>query len=304
MFRRKNDILLKSAFEEAFPEFLRFYVRDAETIFDFVRGFEFMDKELQEITPEVEKSGGTRFADLLVKTWLLNGTSEWILIHIEIQGTNDASFAKRMFTYYYRALDRFNVPVTAFAIFTGGKTQKQPSVYSRSFLGTELTYRYNTYHVLDQTESELLKMDNAFALIVLAAQKVLLSGKIPEQEIGEQRWTIAKAFIESGKYSKEKMLHFLWFLKNFVQVSDPEINAIFDRRVNSITNNVITMDMMEAVRHVTLEEGIERGRQEMKEVFITNLIVQLGLSDEVAAKVAEVPVAEVKSLRSKLEQHS
>jgi len=55
MNRRKNDILLKSAFEEAFPDLLRFFFDNADTIFDIQRGFVFMDKELRELFPELEK---------------------------------------------------------------------------------------------------------------------------------------------------------------------------------------------------------------------------------------------------------
>jgi hypothetical protein len=58
MFRGKNDMLLKSAFEEAFPDFLRFRIVDADKIFDMQRGFEFMDKELLEIMPEITNKAG------------------------------------------------------------------------------------------------------------------------------------------------------------------------------------------------------------------------------------------------------
>jgi hypothetical protein len=85
MFRKKDDILLKSAFEKAFPDLLRFYFENADAIFDMEKGFEFLDKELIELFPELERQGGTRFVDMLVKTFLKDGTEEWILIHLEIQ---------------------------------------------------------------------------------------------------------------------------------------------------------------------------------------------------------------------------
>ena len=81
---RKNDILLKSAFEEAFPDLLRFFFTDADSIFNLERGFEFMDKELLELFPELAKKGGSRVADMLVKTYLSSGKSELVLIHLEI----------------------------------------------------------------------------------------------------------------------------------------------------------------------------------------------------------------------------
>jgi hypothetical protein len=50
--RKKDDSLLKSAFQEAFPELLRFYFPEADAIFDIERGIEFLDKELGELFPE------------------------------------------------------------------------------------------------------------------------------------------------------------------------------------------------------------------------------------------------------------
>ena len=91
--RKKNDILLKAAFEESFPDLLHFYFKNADTIFDIAKGFEFLDKELNELFPELKTKGGGRVADMLVKTFLRNGKEEWILIHLEIQGEGTSTFA-------------------------------------------------------------------------------------------------------------------------------------------------------------------------------------------------------------------
>lgn len=98
MLRRKDDILLKSAFEETFPDLLRFYFAGADEIFEMNKDFEFLDKELSEVFPELEKDGGNRYVDMLVKAFLKNGKEEWILVHVEIQKTNDKFFAERMFS--------------------------------------------------------------------------------------------------------------------------------------------------------------------------------------------------------------
>jgi hypothetical protein len=65
-----------------------------------------------------------------------------------------------------------------------------PDTFHKSFLGTEVSYKYNTYHILDHSEEALLSMDNPFSLIVLPAQKALLRDRIPEEELGEERLTI------------------------------------------------------------------------------------------------------------------
>jgi len=43
---------------------------------------------------------------------------------LEVQGAKDPEFAKRMFKYYYRILDRFDKPVSALAIFPGGMEKR------------------------------------------------------------------------------------------------------------------------------------------------------------------------------------
>jgi hypothetical protein len=49
---------------------------------------------------------GKRFVDKLVRVTLLNGDEKWIYIHIEVQGTRQAEFAKRIFVYNYRVCER------------------------------------------------------------------------------------------------------------------------------------------------------------------------------------------------------
>lgn len=46
-----------------------------------------------------------------------------------MQGYRDKDFAKRMFTYFYRILDKYGKPVTAIAIFTGSDKNFHPNSY-------------------------------------------------------------------------------------------------------------------------------------------------------------------------------
>lgn len=119
MLRKKNDILLKAAFEETFVYLLRFIFPNADQLFDFSKAPIFMDKELRELFPELEKKGGTRQADLLAKVYLLDGSEQWILVHVEIQGQYNNNFPKRMYLYFYRIYDRYGIGITALAVFTG-----------------------------------------------------------------------------------------------------------------------------------------------------------------------------------------
>jgi len=298
MPRRKDDILLKSAFEEAFPDLLRFYFDEADAIFDMDRSFEFLDKELSELFPELEKKGGNRFVDMLVKAFLKDGTEEWILVHLEIEGGNSAKFPARMFQYFIRIYDRYGVDIAALAVFTGNEKQKRPNVFQKSFLGTEICYRYNAYHILDHSEAELLARDNPFSLIVLAAQKALLMGKIPEQELAEHRLTVAKALIYSKKYDHERIVRFLYFLKRFVYIENPEINRNFDNQINKLTGKEDTMGIMETIKKLDFEEGIEKGKTEV----VSNLLDTGKFTVSEIANFANVSEAFVRTIKKELKK--
>jgi predicted transposase YdaD len=311
--RRKNDILLKSAFEEAFSDLLRFFFDDADAIFQMEKGFEFMDKELRELFPELEKKGGSRYVDMLARTYLKDGSEEWILIHLEIEGGDAKNFGQRMFQYYYRILDRFEVEVAALAVFTGDGRQKVTSAYKKDFLGTRLTYEYKSYHILDHTEEELLAMENPFALIVLAAQKSLLLGKIPEEELGEQRLTIARALIASKKYDSEQIRRFIYFLKTYIYVGNPEINSKFDTTIALLTKDRPAMGIIETIKMITREEGreegleegiekgIEKGVEQQKRIFVKTMLLETNFDSAKIAALADVAESLVIEVKKELE---
>src|ERR1035437_6159893 len=152
---KRNDILWKAALEDLFDDFLHFFYPEADKLFDMDKGFEYLDKELEQLFPPEADIYAPRYVDKLVKVFTLNGQEEWILIHIEVQGYTDQDFAKRMFQYYYRILDKYDKPITAFAIFADTSKSFHPKFYERDFLGTRVYYAFNTYKIIDQNDAEL-----------------------------------------------------------------------------------------------------------------------------------------------------
>lgn len=293
--RKKNDALLKAAFEETFLYLLRFFFSNADEIFDYSKGLTFMDKELREIFPEMEKSGGDRYVDMLVKVYLLDGSEKWILVHIEIQDQHKHDFPQRMFRYFYRIYDRFEVGITAIAVFTG-KTKNHKTEFIESLLGTRIIYQYNSYHIFDHTEEALFAMNNPFALVVVAAQKAAMAERIPQEELGEARLTIAKALIQSGQYTHSQIEGFLIFLKSFLRIESTEINAIFDKQTEILTGKKNAMGIIETIKMLEREEGIEIGvDRKSYDVVKTLLLTQRFTTSEIAnfANVSEAFVEKV-----------
>ena len=179
---KKYDYLWKGIVEDLFEYLLRFLYPAADKVFDLSRGVTFLDAELEQLFPPEDDEYTPKVVDKLAKLYTRDGREEWVLLHIEIQGQYRQDFAKRMLTYYTRILDKYDRPITAYAILTEGSRKLRPNSYERLFLGKRLLYEYNVFKVAEQDEERLYADENPFALAVLVA-KAAFAGK----KIGDRR---------------------------------------------------------------------------------------------------------------------
>lgn len=155
---QKNDYLWKGVLEDVFDDFLRFMHPEADTIFDFEKGISFLDKELEQLFPvEEEDDFSVKIVDKLAKVYTCGGIEEWVLIHCEVQAKYSPDFPKRMFTYFYRILDKYNKRISAYAILTENNLKVRPDRFELEFLDTKQVYCYKMYKIMQQSETELLK---------------------------------------------------------------------------------------------------------------------------------------------------
>lgn len=290
--------------EEVFDDFLRFFFPDADDIFDMERGFEFLDKELEQLYPNQDNSN-LRFVDKLVKVFTKENTEKWILVHIEVQGYKDKDFGERMFTYYYRILDKYSKPITAFAIFTDSNINFHPQSYENSFLGTRLLYEYNSYKILEQNEEELLRNKNPFAIVILVAKAALLKGIIKEEELFALKFDLVKKLLEK-QISKEKIQTIMDFLRVYVRFNTNDDNLKFDREIELITEkNTTTMGIRELIIDTIEKEseakgearGEAKGIKKKDLIFVNNLLENTDFSNEKIASLAVVDVEFVENQR-------
>ena len=94
------DEAWKQIIERFLPEFLRFFVPEAYEVIDFQKPLTFLDTEMEQLAQQTLK--GAKVVDKLAKAFLKDGSEQWILIHIEVQGDADEDFSLRMFRYFYR----------------------------------------------------------------------------------------------------------------------------------------------------------------------------------------------------------
>src|SRR5258708_7928537 len=131
---------------------MAFFFPHAHAEIDWSRGFEFLDKELQQIVREAEQ--GRRTVDKLVKVWLRDGQEKWILIHVEVQSQEESDFPLRMYVYNYRVFDRYNRIVVSLAILGDERAGWRPDSFSYSLWGCTVGIQVPVIKLLDYADRE------------------------------------------------------------------------------------------------------------------------------------------------------
>ena len=163
----------KEALDAYFEPFLAFFFAALHAEIDWSRGYEPLDKEFQQIVREGEL--GRRLVDKLVKVWLKDGREQWILIHVEVQTTEEGDFARRMYVYNYRIFDRYNEEVVSLAVLGDDNPHWRPDSFGYGRAGFHSGIQFPVAKLLDyaeQTEA-LEESQNPFATVVLAHLKTL-----------------------------------------------------------------------------------------------------------------------------------
>lgn len=298
--RQKEDYLFKGILEEIFDDFLRFLQPGAEYIFDFSKGIVFMDKELQQIFPPENDEYSPKVVDKLAKVFTRDGKEEWILIHVEIQSIYRKDFARRMYDYFARVLDKYDKPIVAYAILTEANTISRPNTFKLEYLGTSLTYHFNTYKIAEQDEEALLASNNPFAMVVLAVKAALTGKDIKDSKqrddllLGLKLQLVHELLAKQVLKNKIRVL--MNFLRYYVRFENSETNVTFDREIEKLTGRSNTMGIEELLLEKARHDGLKKG----KEQTIRNLIVKHGWTDEQIADVAEVSTGFVKKVRTSL----
>jgi predicted transposase YdaD len=299
----RDDTLWKSILENVFEDFLHFFFPDASQLFDLQKGFQYLDKELEQLFPE-ENSQAPKYVDKLAKVFTAQGKEEWILIHIEVQGYNDKHFSQRMFTYYYRILDRYNKPVTAIAIFTGANKKFHPATFHQECLGTSVTFHFNSYPVIDQDEQALTDSSNPFATVLLTVLLALKTKQADDISLYRLKYKLAKSLFKK-QFSRQKIDNLLIFLQLYIRFANSDYNAKFDKAIEVLTNHQKAMGIREMVLDRAKKEGVEIGRKEGLEEgrheLVKNLLTAGRFTTAEIANYVNVTEAMVRRIKKNLQ---
>jgi len=169
----ETDSIWKEMLETLFEEFLQFFFPKVHRSIAFEKGYQFLDKEFQKISKDAKS--GRKIVDKLVKVYLKDGSEEWLLIHIEIQGQKKKDFAQRMYVYNYRIFDKFQRKVVSLALLTDKDAVYRPNVFAFEKWDFALNFKFPLVKIIDYINYEFEKeyRKNPFSLLVQAYLKTM-----------------------------------------------------------------------------------------------------------------------------------
>lgn len=295
-----RDILWKGIIEDDFEDFLYFFFGEWTDLIDFGREFVFLDKEMQEISQE--SSDGRKYVDKLVQVYTKSGNIQWFLIHVEVQGYPDKKFAERMFTYYYRILDRYNKPIAAIAILTDESRGFHPDKYERNHFGTSCLYKFNTYKLLEKTPKDFKQhIDNPFSIVMEMAWHGLKQNKLNDDHLAELKIGLLKRLLTHG-YEKKKIRSIVSFITKYVNFEKPEKKVKFEEELDIILQNPKPMGIQEAIIEWEKKVAREAAIEETTEIVTEQVIFKMnknGLSDIQISKILDLPIEKVRKVLEK-----
>ena len=281
----------KEAVEHAFPEFMEFYFPDASRQIDWARGHRFLDKELQQIVRDAAL--GRRHVDKLASVTTHTGEEDWLCVHIEVQGSMDPGFARRMFVYNYRIFDTYDRPVASLAVLADPDPEWRPDRFGYERLGCRHSLQFPVAKLVDYMtdEAALLRNPNPFALVTAAHLYTRRTRQSPAARFDAKRRLVRLLY--ERDWTRQRILDFFsvldWMMrlpKELEQRLWQDIENIEGERkvkyVTSVERLAIERGLqkgmaegLEKGMEKGLEKGLEKGREEGRTQGTASVLLRL-----------------------------
>jgi predicted transposase/invertase (TIGR01784 family) len=287
----KKDEKWKSLISKYLKDFLSFFMPDLYKEVDFEKGYEFLDGELNKI--KIKSKSKNRRSDRLVKLYLKNGLEQYLLVHIEIQGYFEEDFSKRMFKYFYRVADLHNsYNITAISVYTEDREDFKPNKFQHNLFGTELTYKFNAYKVLEQKEEKLKESINIFAFAVLA---VLYSLRAKDNQKTKLNFKVELTkLLINKKYSEEDILELFEFINLFLSFSNEKYDNLFYEELEKMPKTKERESLNSYDKFL-----LKKGKNQEKNEIAVNMLKE-GFEVKMVSKMTDLTIEEVQEVKNNL----
>ena len=168
-----HDRLFKELLTTFFVEFLDLFLPNIAAALDRNVAVVPMDKELfTDVT-----QGDTHEVDILMKA-RFQGKEAYFLIHVENQATAQADFPKRMFRYFAKLTEKYDLPVYPVVVFSyDTPLRPEPNHFVVSFPSkTVLKFEYTVIQLNRLPWRRFVRQENPVASALMAKMKMSVEG--------------------------------------------------------------------------------------------------------------------------------
>jgi Domain of unknown function (DUF4351)/Putative transposase, YhgA-like len=299
-----HDRLFKELLISFFVEFVELFLPDVADYLD-PNSLEFLDKEVFTDVTEGER----REVDLIVKA-RFKGEEAFFLVHIENQAHPQSNFAQRMFKYFARLHEKYQLPVYPVAVFSYTESMRQePTEYRVAFPGkTVLQFEYTSIQLNLIPWQQYINQPNPVASALMARMQMAVSDRprvkleclrlLATLKLDPAKSQLIGGFIDT--YLKLNAEEYTRYYRELEQLADPEKEE---------TMKLMTSWHLEGIeegrlkgREEGVREGIERGLARGKEdVLVRQLTHRLGeLSGQALDRIDQLSGAQLDQLSIEL----
>ena len=294
-----HDRLFKELLSTFFIDFIELFFPQVMTYLE-PNSITFLDKEVF-----TDVTAGERYeADLLVQAQFQNRSS-YFLIHVENQSYNQADFNKRMFRYFARLYEKYDLPIYPVVVFSYERPQKAAeSNHLLEFPDFKvLEFNYRVLQLNQLNWRDFLNQPNPIASALMAKMQIA-----PEDRPKVKAECLR--LLVTLKLDPAKMQLISGFIDTYLNLDESE-EQVFQTELGTIESEereqvmeIVTSWMRTGIkqgREEGLEEGLQRGLQQglkrETELILRQLKRKIGqLTPEIEAQVQGLEIEELENL--------
>jgi hypothetical protein len=219
-------------------------------------------------------AGEKRETDLIAQV-RFRGESSCFLIHIEAESSARSGFNKRMFRYFARLHEKFDVPIYPIVIFSYDKPKKQAiKNYLVDFPDFEvLRFNYRTIQLNRLNWRDFLNQPNPVASALMAKMQI-------EPEERPQVKAQCLRLLVTLKLDPSRMQLISGFVDTYLNLTQEE-EEVFAREISTfrVEEQEDVMQITTSWMQQGLEQGLEQGAEREKDLIVRLLKRKIGPID-------------------------
>ena len=229
-----HDRLFKELFTTFFADFMDLFLPEVSAYLDREAQVVPMDKEIfTDVT-----LGGKHEVDLLMRA-KFRGEDAFFLIHVENQSTAQTDFPKRMFRYFARLTEKYDLPVYPVVVFSyDAPTRPEPNRFVVAFPGEAvLQFKYRVIQLNRLPWRRFMRQENPVAAALMAKMKMSVKDRpkvkaeclrlLASLKLDPARTTLIGGFVESYlKLTAQEMVQYERVLSEFSPAEREQTMAV------------------------------------------------------------------------------